>query len=105
MPSFPRETVSATVQGATQVARFRGHGEERYIDRASIVGPANSICVVYIGTIAAINQVDASGSGQSDTAEYPQGLYVPAGSDVFFVWNDPTQTNGAASATVQWRGV
>lgn len=105
MPTFPRETVSADVRNATQIARFRGRQSERYIDRVSIVGPANSICVVYIGSIATINQVDASGSGQSDTAEYPQGLYVPAGSDVFFVWNDPTQTTGAASATVQWREV
>lgn len=98
------ETVSAVVQNATQVARLRGHNEERFIDRASISnGPANSICVVYVGSIAEINRVDGSGSGPGDVAEYPNGLYVPAGSSVFFVWNDPSQVAGAASVTVQWR--
>jgi hypothetical protein len=102
--TFPRETVSAVVQNATQVAIFRGRIEERYIDRATISnGPANSICVVYVGSIADINRVDGSGSGAGDTAEYPNGLYVPAGSAVYFVWNSNVQTSGAASATVQWR--
>lgn len=89
----------AVVQGALQVATFRPSSNNRFISRCTITGPEDSACVLYVGQMNSIGQRDSSSQGAGDTAEYPGGLYVPAGSIVYLAWsiNAPS-----ASGTIQW---
>jgi hypothetical protein len=97
-PLDSRQAVSQT--NGTQIATFPGNNENRMIDRVNITGPANSACALYVGGLNSIFERDGSSSGASDTAEYPNGLFVPAGHIVYLVWDSNISP---ATATIQWR--
>lgn len=68
---------------------------ERRITRINITGPLSSQAEVFMGTEAASSRVDKTARGSSNTAEYPNPLIVPAGTQVIVRWDKP----GNATAT------
>lgn len=85
--------------GGTQTATFRAKGHARMIERVNIVGPTGSTCALYVGQNNPMGFRDGSGSGAGDTGEYPTGLLVPGGNNVFLVWNSQASQ---ATAIIQW---
>lgn len=68
---------------------------DRRITRISITGPQGSKVEIFLNNESPSSRVDQTAKGSSNTAEYPNPLFVPQGTSVIVRWSLP----GDASAT------
>lgn len=70
----------------TLTCSFALQSVDMLIYRLVISGPAQSIAYVYLDQITPASFKDVSYFGQVDSADYPAGLFVPAGSVLLVAW-------------------
>lgn len=75
----------------TLTARFGQQNADMLVYRLSLQGVARSIALVNVGGGGAVTlgtYRSISYFGQQDDADYPGGLLVPAGQQLFLIWQD-----------------
>lgn len=81
----------------TLVVSFALQSQDMLIYRITIGGPAQSIALVYLDQITPATFKDISYFGQQDSADFPAGLFVPAGTVLLIAWYSIMAPNTAAS--------
>ena len=92
-------TATATAAGtATVILPTVPNGEYWLLEHAVVrcLSTAASTARFYLDNTNLVNQMDYTAQGNEDVADWPHGLFVPAGSTLLIVW---TGADAAAAAT------
>jgi hypothetical protein len=94
--------VSAIPLDGHSVAILRQEVYHRRLTRLVVSGPKGSELEVYISFMVPSARVDRTSRGESNSRDYTNPIFVPAGAEVYAVWPGKAAGYGDARATFGW---